>query len=29
VLALGEWPTAIQLAGLAVVAVGFKLVMRR
>jgi drug/metabolite transporter (DMT)-like permease len=29
VLALGEWPTVIQLAGLAVVAVGFRLVMRR
>jgi drug/metabolite transporter (DMT)-like permease len=29
VLALGEWPTAIQLAGLAVVAVGFRLVMKR
>ncbi len=29
VLALGEWPTLIQLAGLAVVAVGFRLVMKR
>jgi len=29
VLALGEWPTAIQLAGLAVVAVGFRFVMTR
>ena len=29
VLALGEWPTVIQLAGLAVVAVGFRLVMKR
>ena len=29
VLALGEMPTLIQLAGLAVVGVGFKLVMRR
>ena len=29
VLALGEWPTAIQLAGLAVVAVGFRYVMKR
>jgi drug/metabolite transporter (DMT)-like permease len=28
VLALGEWPTLIQLAGLGVVAVGFRLVMR-
>jgi drug/metabolite transporter (DMT)-like permease len=29
VLALGEWPTLIQLCGLAVVAVGFRLVMKR
>jgi drug/metabolite transporter (DMT)-like permease len=29
VLALGEWPTVLQLAGLAVVAVGFRLVMKR
>jgi drug/metabolite transporter (DMT)-like permease len=29
VLALGEWPTVIQLAGLTVVAVGFRLVMKR
>lgn len=29
VLLLGEWPTAIQLAGLAVVAVGFRYVMKR
>jgi drug/metabolite transporter (DMT)-like permease len=29
VMALGEWPTALQLAGLAVVAVGFRLVMKR
>ena len=29
VLALGEWPTLIQLCGLVVVAVGFRLVMMR
>jgi drug/metabolite transporter (DMT)-like permease len=29
VLALGEWPTAIQLCGLIVVAAGFRLVMTR
>ena len=29
VLALDEWPTVLQLAGLAVVAVGFRLVMKR
>jgi len=29
VAALGEWPTALQLAGLAVVAIGFRLVMKR
>jgi drug/metabolite transporter (DMT)-like permease len=29
VMTLGEMPTVIQLAGLAVVAVGFRLVMKR
>ena len=29
VLALGEWPTVIQLCGLGVVALGFRLVMKR
>jgi drug/metabolite transporter (DMT)-like permease len=29
VVALAEWPTVIQLAGLAVVAIGFRLVMKR
>jgi drug/metabolite transporter (DMT)-like permease len=29
VLALGEMPTALQLVGLAIVAIGFRLVMKR